>query len=187
MLHFAGTRPVDLCRGEPARRAGHQQGAAIKLRRIRLTLAGPDTADTAARSSAPTAAGPIHAIACRVEQRPAGNETRWLMAPCTSGEIAAHTLVRQLLRRPAAPPPVKRASIGPTIAMTNTLRRGQGGNPGIEVPASLMMIKENSSRATSGASTQSPHAVPLPLPPGSEHPGGHSRCGDSGQASATGS
>lgn len=59
--------------------AGHQQGAAM-LRRIRLTPAGPDTADTAAEVFGTYSRGDrIHAIACRVEQRPAGNETRWLM------------------------------------------------------------------------------------------------------------
>lgn len=65
--------------------------------------------------------------------------------------------------------------------MTNTYAVAKAATPGIEAPASPMMIKENSPGNERGASTQ----LPTPchsLPPGSEHPGGHlGRCGDSGQ------
>jgi len=62
-----------------ARHAPGYQGAAV-LRRMRLQPAGHRNPETAAEVFGSYSRGNrIHAIACRVEQVPAGRGTRWLV------------------------------------------------------------------------------------------------------------
>ncbi len=71
------------------------------LRRIQHRRTG--TADTAAEVFGTCSRGDrIHVIACRVEQRNAGNETRWLVMRPASGRDRRPTPSSKLLRRPAA-------------------------------------------------------------------------------------